>query len=604
MGEMLYSCSVLKRGQDRNKMSVLNYDGVIVMRNDKMKKDGMKSLDMNNMNISKKLKFSYGLLMGFMVVAAIVSIIGANVLQSSMKSLVTKAEAANIAIKDCRIDINVAARDVREMALSTDTDGISNYKQAFEEAMTDTDVQLKTMKESGVIDDGTYQEYVDTLTSWANDAYVIVNSIEAGDKEGATEMIFSNCVPALRQLDELSETIDEQIETEVSNSISRCQIIFRICIVAIILMTSLSIAFSLVISKNIQKAITEPLSKIEACAEKLTEGDLHVELECDSNDELGALADHLRTAIEILSSYVEDISMTMGEFANGNFDVQPTVEWKGDFVNILDSFNAFEGNMAEIVNGIQKVAQEVELDAEQVSATSMELAQGATDQACVMEEFTATIEDVSNQVSSNAEYTREISRRVEAVGGEISTTTDKMKDMVESMNEIEKSSQQIRQIIDTISDVASQTNLLALNASIEAARAGESGRGFAVVANEVTALAASTAAAVKESAKLIENSIAEVSKGMQITEEISKQQGLVAENAKNIVDEVNHVADTLIAQQESFLQLNEGVNQINSVVQTNSATSQQCAASSQEMNGQADTLGKLISRLKVAQAQA
>jgi methyl-accepting chemotaxis protein len=176
-----------------------------------------------------------------------------------------------------------------------------------------------------------------------------------------------------------------------------------------------------------------------------------------------------------------------------------------------------------------------------------------------------------------------------------------MDDMVDAMSEIEKSSQQIRKIIDTINDVATQTNLLALNASIEAARAGESGRGFAVVANQVTALAAQTASAAKESTELIENSITEVTRGMRITEEIAKQQSSVAENTKNIVEDVNKVAETLGAQKDAFVQLNEGVNQINDVVQTNSATSQQCAANSQEMNSQAENLGVLISRFKVAE---
>jgi methyl-accepting chemotaxis protein len=366
--------------------------------------------------------------------------------------------------------------------------------------------------------------------------------------------------------------------------------------------TVVSIVFAVIVSKSIQKSITVPLLEIEDCARELTQGNLHATIDYESKDELGNLAANLKEALSILSSYVDDISMTMDEFANGNFEVQPSVEWRGDFVGIRDSFNVFEQNMAETVNGIRKVATEVEMDAEQVSSTSMELAQGAMDQASVMEEFTATIENIYGQVSENAEYTRDISKRVANVGADISLTTDKMEEMVASMNEIEKSSLEIRKIIDTINDVASQTSLLALNASIEAARAGESGRGFAVVANHVTQLASQTAAAANESTKLIENSIQEVAKGVKITEEISKQQGVVAESTRKIVDEVNNVAETLVAQDESFEQLNEGVNQINGVVQTNSATSQQCAASSQEMNFQADALSKLIAKFKVAEA--
>jgi methyl-accepting chemotaxis protein len=559
----------------------------------------MRSEMFMNMKIGKKLRVGYGILVVMMVVMGILAIFGISTLDSSIRKLVNGAESANEAIKTCRIDTNIAARSVREMALNDDTSSYASYKTKVEESLTDADTQLKTLKASGVVSDEMYQTYVSALTAWANDAYSIIEDIEAGNRTEAVERIFDSCVPALTEMVQIAQTIDAEIEAAVESAVSRSQVIYIACLIIIIAVTAASIVMSVVISNAILKSITDPLTEIRKCTQELTEGNLHSDLACHTNDELGELAHNLRKAVDILSSYVDDISRSMGEFADGNFDVQPSVEWRGDFVGILDAFNMFQQNMSETVIGLQKVATQVETGAEQVSATSMELAQGATDQASVMQQFTATIETVSEQVSSNAKYAKNISREVEAIGGEISVTTDKMNDMVDSMNEIEKSSLMIRKIIDTINDVATQTNLLALNASIEAARAGESGRGFAVVANQVTALAAQTAAAAKESTDLIESSIAEVSRGMQITEEIAKQQSSVAEDAKKIVEEVNNVADTLGAQKDAFVQLNDGVNHINDVVQTNSATSQQCAANSQEMNCQADNLGKLISRFRV-----
>jgi methyl-accepting chemotaxis protein len=561
-----------------------------------MKKDYFK-----DMGINKKLTVGFGLAMGLMLVVAVVSIFGIVTLNSSMSRLVNGADAANEAIKSCRIDVNVAARSVREMALNTDESKNSTYKAKVEEMLTDADTQLKTIKSTGVVSDEMYQNYVDSLTAWANDAYDIVENIEDGQRSEAIEKIFNNCLPALDNMVALALEIDAEIENAVNTAVQSSHTTFIVCVFIIVAISILSIVFALYVSRIISKSITEPLAEIENCARELSNGNLHTNLEVHSQDELGSLAHSLRKAVTTLSSYIDDITRSMREFSDGNFDVQPESEWKGDFVGILDAFMSFEKNMADTVIGLRKVAFQVETGAQQVSATSMELAQGATDQASVMQEFTATIETVSEQVSSNAKYAKNISKQVEGVGGEITVTTEKMNEMVNSMSEIEKSSQQIRKIIDTINDVATQTNLLALNASIEAARAGESGRGFAVVANQVTALAAQTAAAAKESTELIENSITEVSRGMQITEEIAKQQNSVAQNTKNIVEEVNNVADTLSAQKDAFVQLNEGVNQINDVVQTNSATSQQCAANSQEMNSQADNLGQLISRFKVAE---
>ena len=176
-----------------------------------------------------------------------------------------------------------------------------------------------------------------------------------------------------------------------------------------------------------------------------------------------------------------------------------------------------------------------------------------------------------------------------------------MKDMVDSMNEINGASKEIDKIIATINEIAAQTNLLALNASIEAARAGEAGKGFAVVANQVNVLPDQSAQAAKESATLIETSVKAVEKGMVIAGQTASQLQEVAENSQIITKEVTNIADTLETQATEIKQINDGIEQINDVVQTNSATSEECAASSQEMSSEAENLREMIQKFKIAE---
>jgi methyl-accepting chemotaxis protein len=562
----------------------------------------MKKFSMKNMNISNKLKTGYGILLVLTILIAGLSLFSIREMDANVKTLATETEEANEAIKRCMIDINIAARDVREMALCTDKSQYSTYSSGVESYLTNLDEQLKTIKSTGVLEDDVYQDYVDSLTAWANDAYSIVGLIEDGKQEEAVSMIFSSCIPTLNALETKSEELDGYITDVVDASLQHSQRLYYISIAVVSVVTVIAIVCVLLIGNNILQSIAKPLVEIEAAAREMSNGNLHTEITYESNDELGKVADSLRTSIYTLRSYVDDISKAMEAFAEGDFSMQPSSEWKGDFMDIYHAFNTFEKQMADTVVGIQQVAEQVESGAQQVSATSMELAQGATDQATVMQQFTSTLEDVSGQVAENADYADDISKRVEEVGVEISTTNEKMQEMVKSMTEIEASSQKIRQIIDTINDVATQTNLLALNASIEAARAGEAGRGFAVVANQVTALATQSAEAAKESTQLIEASIREVENGMSLTAEIAKQQESVATNTQTIVEEVENVATTLKSQNDSFAQLSDGITQINDVIQTNSATSEQCAASSQEMSGQASVLDGLIRGFKVAKA--
>lgn len=418
------------------------------------------------MNIKQKLNYGYTIVIALMIVSGIFSMIGLSSLYGSLNSFVNGANRADTAVKICRIDVNIAARCIREMALNDDTTAYADYKEKVEVRLTEVGTELQALKETGLIEDSLYQKYSQSLNVWGEIGYEIIALIEAGEDDKAIEMILTECTPALDEVIAISQEIDAETEELMDKSVLASRMTVIIGVVVIILFIVIATLVSRKIGSRIVDSITEPLSAIEEVAKELTEGNLHSKLEYRSKDEIGSLAHNLRKSIRILGSYVDDISRVMGEFANGNFCAQPEVEWRGDFIGISDAIITFEKSIAETIKGIQSVADQVKNGSEQVSMSSMDLAQGATEQASITQELAATIETVSNQVSQNANGAKEISKKVENVGVEIVNSNEKMQEMVQSMSEINGASQEISKIIATINDIASQTNLLALNASI------------------------------------------------------------------------------------------------------------------------------------------
>jgi len=536
-----------------------------------------------------------------MLISGLFSIVVIGVLFANMVHYVENVAAADKAVKICRINVNASARNIREMALNDDTSSYDGYEQTVKKLLTEVDSELKILKKTGTISNKNYEEYATALSDWGNIGYSIIDEIKNGDREKAVDAILNDCTPALNKLVDIAIKLDEETD-QMSNQSSRTTFIFAIAgFVCIFVCLGFAWTLTKKTGKKVLETILEPLHAVEDVAKELTEGNLHSTLEYHSEDEIGSLAHSMRKSIRILGSYVDDIGRAMKEFSEGNFDVKPEVEWKGDFVGILDSFMLFEKSMAETIKGIQNVSDEVSSAAGQVASSSNDLAEGATNQAAVVEELTATVEGVSEQVEKNAKSAKEISNRVDELGDAISESNGKMKEMVDSMHEINDASQEIDKIIATINEIASQTNLLALNASIEAARAGEAGKGFAVVANQVNLLADQSAHAAKESAELIETSVKAVEKGMVIAGQTATQLEDVAKSSKAITGEVTNIAETLETQTVEIQQINQGIEQINDVVQSNAATSEECAAASQEMSSEAESLRETIRKFKVAE---
>ncbi len=552
-----------------------------------------------NMKMKDKLSRGYFIVIAMMVLSGVISIIALALLDSSLKNFADKINRADTAVKVCRIDVNIAARTIREMALSDDASDYPTYRSKVEETLAGVNEELDVLRETGVIDAELVETYTKDINAWASVGYEIIDMIEAGKQDAAKKRIFDECVPALNELITVSKELDTMTEEKMTASITQSQYVFWIGIGVIVVAIVIAILLAMKISQMIIKSITTPLAEIEAVAQALTEGKLHNEIKYVSKDEMGNLAESMRHSLKILASYVDDIEDTMREFSNANFAVQPIVEWKGDFVAIHESVDSFEQNMADTVRGMHQVAELVASGATQVASSSGNMAEGASEQAAITQELAALIENAVSEISQSAEMAVMVRGKVENTGVEIVKSDEQMKQMVEAMSEINEASQQIRQIIDTINNIAAQTNLLALNASIEAARAGEAGRGFSVVADQVSILAAQSSDAAKESYALIESSIAAVEKGIHIADETAKQLGNVVKDSESITADITAASEALKSQANSFADLRAGIDQINDVVQTNSATSEECAAASQELNSQAIVLEDLIARFKV-----
>ena len=371
-----------------------------------------------------------------------------------------------------------------------------------------------------------------------------------------------------------------QVELDQAKTMANvCTVIIFIVIVA----AGLAIAVvTTMIGRIITNSITEPVEQIDAAVASLRKGELsNVEmLTYESEDEFGDTIRNLKEAMGILADYVSEISVEVKAIAQGDLtrNGDDITDFLGDFselkVSLLYILKRFNSTLTEISN----LAEQVSSNASEVENASKSLADGATEQAGVIEELNATIDTVVDLAADTAKETQSASARVKASADKANEEKEKMNDLLMEMEHITEISKEIGNIITDIEDIASQTNLLSLNASIEAARAGEAGKGFAVVADQIGKLAADSAKSAVNTRDLIDKTLVEIEKGNTITRTTADAFNQIIADMESFAELAENTMEKANSQAESLEQIGQGIEQLSGVVQGNAASSEENTA--------------------------
>ena len=374
-----------------------------------------------------------------------------------------------------------------------------------------------------------------------------------------------------------------------------------VVIVVLLIVEMLTIILCKTVSTSLADSIVVPIFELKDAVNKLKAGDFDIDITYESCDELGELAQDLKDTCNQLKAVINDSGSLLSEMAEGNFNVTSSAAdlYVGDFETLIVAMNQLNTQLDATLRQIKESSQHVMIGSEQLAGSAQELAEGASEQACAVDELNDTIAHVTNIAEDSATNAMGAASSAQDAAQDAASSREKIGKLTEAMDRITETSKEIENIITAIEKIAAQTNLLSLNASIEAARAGEMGKGFAVVADQIGKLAADSRQSAVTTRELISKSLTEIENGSIIVEYTMESIGTALSNMESFAGAAAGAAEASREQADMLKQIQARIDQISTVVQSNSASAEETSAISQELSAQAIGLEEMIGKFEL-----